>query len=459
MRAFAVIGANFGDEGKGLMTDYLVRQLQAEGKKPLVVRYNGGAQAGHTVVDAESGKRHVFSHFGAGSFAGAPTYLSSAFIVNPFAFQQELDELKKLGVPTTVIMSPQCQITTVFDMAINGMRELFRSHDPSKRHGSCGMGVNETIRRVQLGFGLTIADLGRHKYRDDCYGFKNKMHRIFDSYWESEISFLMAQERAISSNGEIRPEFQDLLNACDLKTETDALLNFWETRRIAVGDPHIFTAYDSVVFEGAQGLMLDELLGTFPHVTRSITGLPGVLSVAKEVGVTRVKPIYVTRAFLTRHGAGPLADEGVEFFSETELLCDKTNKFGKWQGEFRYARLNLLTLRSFIRNDIERSELLTSLTQVVLDTPVIALTHADVAAQGDLTIVDGFRGVNTRSRGSDASVEDFINNALEPLHFGQAFKTPEHPRGWESFDLNVEYVSYGETASDVKLVYSPFINM
>lgn len=458
MRAFAVIGANFGDEGKGLMTDYLVRQLQAEGKKPLVVRYNGGAQAGHTVVDAETGKRHVFSHFGAGSFAGAPTYLSSAFIVNPFAFYRELNELKKIGVPPVVIMSPQCQITTVFDMAINGMRELLRSHDPSKRHGSCGMGINETIQRVQQGFSLTIADLGELGYQESANRFANKLYHIFYDYWKPLLSLLEAEERA-RNNGDMRHAFQELLYTCDLTKETDMMMSFWHRRGFAVGAPKVFKEYDSVVFEGAQGLMLDEFLGQFPHVTRSVTGLPGVLAVAKEVGVTRVKPVYVTRAFLTRHGAGPLADEGVEFFSEPELLTDKTNKFGKWQGKFRYARLNLLTLRSFIRNDIERSELLTSLTQVMLDKPVIALTHADVAAQGDLTIVDGYSGVNTRSRGSDVSVEDFINNALEPLHFGQAFKTPEHPHGWGSFDLNVEYVSYGETASDVKLVYSPFIKV
>lgn len=71
-----VIGANFGDEGKGLMTDYFANEAKKQGKSCLVVCHNGGSQRGHTVV-SPSGIRHVFHHFGSGSFEGADTYLSS----------------------------------------------------------------------------------------------------------------------------------------------------------------------------------------------------------------------------------------------------------------------------------------------------------------------------------------------------------------------------------------------
>jgi adenylosuccinate synthase len=82
MKGFAVIGAFFGDEGKGLMTDYLANKL---GKNTLVIRYNGGAQAGHTVATT-CGRRHVFKHFGSGCFLEAPSYLSEFFICNPILF-------------------------------------------------------------------------------------------------------------------------------------------------------------------------------------------------------------------------------------------------------------------------------------------------------------------------------------------------------------------------------------
>jgi adenylosuccinate synthase len=100
MRARVVIGANFGDEGKGLLTDYLCAQGAG-----MVVRFNGGANAGHTVVTPD-GKRHVFSHFGSGSFCDVPTFLSPYFVCNPVLFFHELETLHKLGVSPTVYAHP-----------------------------------------------------------------------------------------------------------------------------------------------------------------------------------------------------------------------------------------------------------------------------------------------------------------------------------------------------------------
>ena len=73
----AVIGAQFGDEGKGLVVDYLCSQVE----NPLVVRFSGGAQAGHTVWHKD--KTHIFSHFGSGSLRGASTYWSSTCLTDP----------------------------------------------------------------------------------------------------------------------------------------------------------------------------------------------------------------------------------------------------------------------------------------------------------------------------------------------------------------------------------------
>ncbi len=79
-KVIAVIGAGYGDEGKGLMTDYFSSQYD----DAVVIRSNGGAQAGHTVVTPE-GQRHVFSHFGSGTFNGSPTFLSRHFVAQSYA--------------------------------------------------------------------------------------------------------------------------------------------------------------------------------------------------------------------------------------------------------------------------------------------------------------------------------------------------------------------------------------
>jgi adenylosuccinate synthase len=149
--AVAVIGANFGDEGKGLATDYFARRHTLLGRPPLVARCNGGAQAGHTVQDGD--RRHVFGQVSAGTFAGSDTYLGSNFIINPIVLINELQALSPLKANPLVYANRDCRITTIFDMAINSLIELKRG---KHAHGSCGMGINETVARHQAGFFLTL---------------------------------------------------------------------------------------------------------------------------------------------------------------------------------------------------------------------------------------------------------------------------------------------------------------
>ena len=118
-KAYAVIGANFGDEGKGLMTDLFCR---TEGSV-INIRSNGGAQAGHTVCTAD-GKRHIFSHIGSGSFAGADTYLSEYFILNPMLFSKELEQLgRDIG---KIFIDRRCNVTLPCDMLMNQFAETMR---------------------------------------------------------------------------------------------------------------------------------------------------------------------------------------------------------------------------------------------------------------------------------------------------------------------------------------------
>lgn len=92
-RADVVIGSAFGDEGKGLITDVLAAKNAGE---TLVVRFNGGAQAGHTVTTPE-GQRHVFSHIGSGTFTGSATFLSRFFVVNPILFHPRAGSAAAIG--------------------------------------------------------------------------------------------------------------------------------------------------------------------------------------------------------------------------------------------------------------------------------------------------------------------------------------------------------------------------
>ncbi|MDB6096667.1 MAG: Adenylosuccinate synthase [Francisellaceae bacterium] len=112
MNVHVVIGASFGDEGKGLMTNYLAAKW---GPKALVVRFNGGAQAGHT-VETPYKSRHIFKHFGSGGFVNSPTYLSEFFICNPIIFTKELRQLKILNLKPQIFVNANAIVTTPYDM-------------------------------------------------------------------------------------------------------------------------------------------------------------------------------------------------------------------------------------------------------------------------------------------------------------------------------------------------------
>ena len=140
-----VVGLAYGDEGKGTIVEHQVRTRDAK----LVVRFNGGAQAGHNVVLAD-GRHHTFAQFGCGTFAGAATLLSRHVLVNPSTLLAEARDLAGKGVPDPLRLmhiDREALVTTPFHVAANRLRELTRG---DARHGSCGMGIGETVEDARL---------------------------------------------------------------------------------------------------------------------------------------------------------------------------------------------------------------------------------------------------------------------------------------------------------------------
>lgn len=300
MKARAVIGANFGDEGKGLVTDWLCSQ----GDVGAVVRFNGGAQAGHTVVTPE-GERHVFRHIGSGTFCGVPTFLSQFFVVNPILFHQERQQLIELGFHPEVYAHPDCLVTTHVDMLINQFKERGRG---VKRHGSCGIGFHETITRSTVPeLRITLADLW------------NMTPSI-----EKQLEEICTKYAAYRMKG---VEVETSMNEAFIEACRD-FAQF--VQPLGIGQ------IESPLFEGAQGLLLDmDRKEFFPHVTHSHTGMENVRELCKQAGISDVEAYYVSRTYLTRHGYGPLPGEDAALRYE-----DKTNATNEWQGDLRFAPLD-----------------------------------------------------------------------------------------------------------------------
>ncbi|MCB0152481.1 MAG: adenylosuccinate synthetase, partial [Caldilineaceae bacterium] len=139
-QAILTVDLGFGDAGKGSIVDFLTRETAAH----TVVRYTGGAQAGHRVVtDGPGAQEHVFAQFGSGTLAGAATHLSRFMLVDPLAMEAEAAHLHSLGIDAfgRTTIDRGARIITPFQRAANRLKELARG---AARHGSCGMGIGET---------------------------------------------------------------------------------------------------------------------------------------------------------------------------------------------------------------------------------------------------------------------------------------------------------------------------
>lgn len=329
-----VIGANFGDEGKGLMTDYFCQHFE---NPVLNVRFNGTCQAGHTVVQGE--KRHVFSHFGAGSFnSNVTTYLSSFFYVNPILFVSEYYKLKKLGINPKVIIAKDAPVVTFFDMAFNRLKETSRGKN---RHGSCGLGLWESVVRDREGCFITVDDLRKspmklaaklYEIRDNYYGKKAKDENIDLNYDLDGINWY--DENIISAY------IDDAKRMCSLVQ--------FEDESVALNQ------FDSIVFEGAQGLLLDwQNREYMPHLTASRTGSFNVNQLLNKIEEPiDLEVCYITRSYFTRHGAGFFKTEvrDKEVLGLTE--DDKTNVLNTWQGYFRYGYFDMPLFKKTLERDL-----------------------------------------------------------------------------------------------------------
>ncbi len=358
--AQAVIGAGYGDEGKGHLVDALVAAAPAN--RPIVVRSNGGAQAGHTVALAD-GRRHVFHHVGSGTLAGATTHLSRFFVHHPMLLDAERKAVAALGGCIEISADPRGLVTTPWDMLINQVVERSRGDG---RHGSCGLGFGETIERaLDPAFALTVADLGTPALRGRLQAIRDVWvkHRLA----ALGVDALSADEaRVRADDGVLEVFIEDCRRFADTVGQaSDAGL----------------AARGQVIFEGAQGLLLDQAIGVFPHVTRSHTGLFNMVAIAREAGLDAIEALYVTRAYATRHGAGPLPG-GVEALDEFDVV-DPTNAPNAWQGRIRYAPLHLENLAAAIAADHALSD-----PGGVAVRASLAVTCLD-QARGPARLVDG----------------------------------------------------------------------
>ena len=327
-----VIGANYGDEGKGLVSYCLSKEAVHKGEKVLNVLFNGGAQRGHTAAG------RVYHCQGAGEAIGADTYYNKWFMVDPIAMW--IDDAKR------VYIHPECRVVLPCDVVNNQRKELMRGE---KRHGSCGMGIFEACKRcVNEQITISIEDIF-----DDAQSLYNKLIKI-----EERFGF----PRDFVYNND------NFMRACAWVKENCYIVDDFRA---------LFKEYDTIIYEGGQGLLLDQRLnepenGNF--TTPSNTGVQNCISEVLNLDCS-TEIFYVSRSYITRHGVGNIAFE----CSKDEInpaIYDETNKTNPWQGSLRYGYLFVDGLFERISVDFEKCKL--KLCGTILVTPPrcnVVFTH------------------------------------------------------------------------------------
>ncbi|MFC4126858.1 adenylosuccinate synthetase [Nocardia rhizosphaerae] len=305
-----VVDLGFGDAGKGATVDWLCAPEAGLGVTA-VVRFNGGAQAAHNVV--AEGRHHTFAQFGAGTFHEVPTLLSRHMLVEPIALAAESERLAALGVrdPLGLLaVDGRALLTTPIHIAANRAREDARG---ASRHGSCGRGIGETA----------------------WYALEHDAPKVADcrtpNLLRAKLDRLAAHYEALVGPSAHGYEPIDAMVAM--------YADFAQAVRVT-GEAELarFAAGGRLVFEGAQGVLLDEWRGLHPHTTWSTVEPRNARAMVAGIGGTATV-LGVTRTYQTRHGAGPLPTEAALGNPEPH------NGTGRYQGEFRQGHLDPILLR------------------------------------------------------------------------------------------------------------------
>lgn len=304
-KAQIVIGLGFGDEGKGITTDFLARQ----NPQSVVIRFSGGQQAAHTVMIED--RKHVHSSFASGALRGLPSYFTEHCTIHPVFLLNEQKELKEKKGNIELHIHPLAKVTTPFDVWQN------RTNTRNLEHGTCGKGIGATMKRHESPYKLFAADLiaPREMLIEKLKG--------------------IAYYYGFADENEIRELLQDFFNAID-KIE-------WN-----IDDYAFLNSFDHLIFEGSQGILLDMDHGIFPNVTYAHTTSKNACEVCRFLKIEDIEIYYVTRSYATRHGNGWMSNEKEIGLKNNE---EETCTFNEYQKELRLGTLDYDLLNYALKLD------------------------------------------------------------------------------------------------------------
>lgn len=295
MSAFIVLGAQWGDEGKGKMTDYLAKEAD------VVVRFQGGNNAGHTVeVDDKQYKLHLIPS--GILYKNKLNVIGNGVVLDPKALFEEINYLKENGVNVTadnLIISDRAHLIMPYHKVLDGIKEKSRGKNDI---GTTGKGIGPCYTDKMERSGIRVCDL-MHKevfYNNLKNNLEIKNEIISKVYGGEKLNFDSIYKEYTVYAEKLAPFVKD----------------------ISVEVYDCIKSNKNVLFEGAQGTLLDIDYGTYPFVTSSST-IAGGVCIGSGIGPTMINgAVGIAKAYTTRVGKGPFPTE----------LNDETGNWIREQG-------------------------------------------------------------------------------------------------------------------------------
>ena len=391
-----IVGAQWGDEGKGKITDFFA------GDSDYVVRFHGGNNAGHTViVDGKVFKLHLIP---SGVIYGGPlSVIGNGVVIDPKALIDEINYLKDKGIDPKLMVSDRAHVIMPYHIALDG---ALSNHQENLAAGSTNRGIAPVYADKMFRNGIRIIDLLEPSV------FSEKLNKGF-AFNKKLIENVLGQS--------FSPTIEEIL---------ETYIQYGKILEPYIADVSVelYKAHmqgKRILFEGAQGISLDVDHGIYPFTTSSNTAA-GHISIGSGVTFHKVDRIIgVTKAYLSRVGESPLPSEADD--SDAELIREKGGEYGTTTGRpRRIGWLDLVQVRQAVR--------VSGLTE-------IALTKLDVLNNiPEIPICTSYKINDTETKEMPASL----------THYRDAKPIYKKLAGWGDLPENIWDKGYDALPIEIK---------
>ncbi len=402
MTGKVVIGSQFGDEGKGKVTDFLAESAD------VVVRYQGGNNAGHTIVI--DGKTYKLNNLPSGFLQGKKVLIAAGVVLDP----RNLDkELSKLNQEIDLVIDPRTHIIMPWHNVLDSAMEETASNSIGTTKRGIGPCYADKALRQGIRFEDLIDEVRLKNKIDELYPIKN---RLLDKVYYTPLN--ESSEEIFNEYSALGKKFKKFLG--DVSFEVSVALDEGK----------------SVLFEGAQGTFLDNDFGTYPFVTSSHP-ISGGVATGVGISINRIDRIIgVIKAYTTRVGEGPFPTELKGELGD--LIRKQGNEFGTTTGRpRRVGWLDLPMMRTSVR--------LNGFTEW-------ALTKLDVLMKLPLSIATAYKIGDKRVEFFPYSSKSLENAEVEYKEFPAFEFNPEDIISYDDFPIEVKnYLEFIEKETKVPI--------